>query len=134
MTKDGPRIVEIGARSGGYRQKMHLYAHGINMYQNHLALLHQQPLCLEPLRDEPCAVLELFPKKPGGFKKLQYIEELEELKSLRYLSIRAQPGDYVGKSGDGFKAVAVLMLHNQNANTLYADLEYVKKHVHVVTT
>lgn len=134
MTKNGPRIVEIGARNGGYRQKMHQSAHGINLYKNHIALLHGEPLDIQPKKNDSCAVMELFPKQPGIFSGVHNLEALEELASLRYLNVRSVLGDQIGKSGDGFKAAAVVMLHNASHAAFQKDMAWFIENVYIKTT
>lgn len=133
MTNKGPRIVEIAARNGGYRQKMHLSAHGINLYNNHIALLHNEALTLHPKTQDPCAVLELFPKQNGLFDGIHFHDELKELNSLRYLNVRYLLGERIGKSGEGYKAATVIMLHNTNKVVFDADLTWLNEHVYIKT-
>lgn len=133
MTNDGPRIVEIGARNGGYRERMHALANNINIPGAALALaLGEQP-DLTATKSDPCAVLELFPKNPGEFMGLANEKTLRELPSLHYLSIKATHGAFVGKSSDGNKMTAVIILHNPNSVVFEKDLDYINKHVFVQT-
>ena len=133
MTTDGPRIVEIGARNGGYRERMHAIANGINIPGNALALaLGKQP-DLASTKNESCAVLELFPKIPGKFVELANEEALRQLPSLNYLSIKATPESFVGKSSDGHKMTAVIILHNSDSTVFEKDLDYINEHVFVQT-
>ena len=129
MTEAGPRIVEIGARNGGYRERMHSLANGIDITKNALALALRKPLEIQATRDEACAVLELFPIQPGKFAGIQNVQALQNLPSFHYLSIKAKVGDTVGKSGDGYKMCAVVILHAQTYDSLESDLDYVRDHV-----
>ncbi len=133
MTKEGPRIVEIGARNGGYRERMHQLANGIDILGNALRLaLGEQPNIVAT-RDEPCATLELFPKQSGTFVGLTEEEALQNLSSLFYLSIKAKVGQRIGKSSEGHKAAAVLILHHKNPKQFERDLAFVNQHVIVKT-
>lgn len=134
LTKDGPRIVEIGARNGGYRERMHGVANGIDITGNALKLAFGEQPVIEPSRNDPCAVLELFPKKPGVFTGIAHEDELRALASLDYFSIKATPGSHVGKSSDGHKMTAVIMLHNSDPVQFNRDLEFVNENVFVQTT
>lgn len=134
LTAEGPMIVEIGARNGGYRERMHDVAHGIDITENQLALAFGAKLSLQADKNEPCAVLELFPKTPGYYKELQNETTLSGLRSLVYLAIKQQPGTYVGKSSDGYKMSAIIILHNSDPAVFAADLQYVREQVMVVTT
>lgn len=133
MTSDGPRIVEIGARNGGYRERMHSLANGIDITGAALATaLGQQP-AITAIRNEPCAVLELFPKKPGTFVGIENVEKLKTLPSLNYLSVKAKDGTNIGKAAQGYKMAAVIILHSNDARSFENDLEFVNTNVYVKT-
>lgn len=134
MTKGGPMIVEIGARNGGYRERMHLVANGIDITNNALRVaLGEQPN-IEATKNQACAVLELFPKTPGTFDGLKDEASLRQLPSLLYLSVKAKPGEYIGKAGDGFKMAAVVILTNPDTEQFNKDLSIINGTDWVVTT
>lgn len=133
LTKDGPQIVEIGARNGGYRDRMHAMANGIDIVGNALRLsLGQQPE-LTADRQESVGVFELFPKKAGVYNGLENENMLRLLPSLTYLSIKAKPNEFVGSSSDGYKACAVVILHHADAEQFADDMRFLNHHVCVVT-
>ncbi len=133
MTKDGPRIVEIGARNGGYRERMHRLANGLDIPALALQLILGQKPEIRAAKNEPCAVLELFPKHSGSFAELENEEKLRTLPSLAYLDIKPAVGQHVGKAAEGFKMCAVIVLHNSDPKQFDADLDFVNNHVRVIT-
>lgn len=134
LTKDGPRIVEIGARNGGYRERMHRLANNIDIPGNHIAIaLGNQP-DITATQDNACAVLELFPKVSGAFAGISHESELRALSSLEYVSIKPSLGDFVGKSADGYKMCAVIILSNSDSDQFEKDLAFINQHVAVQTT
>lgn len=133
MTKEGPRIVEIGARNGGYRERMYRLANGIDVTRNALGLAFGEMPDIKAVKNEPVAVLELFPREPGEFVGLAERAGLEKLDSLEYLAVKAEVGKFIGKSSDGFKAAAIIILHNADAETFARDLEFVNQNVRIVT-
>ena len=133
MTAKGPRIVEIGARNGGYRERMYRLANGINTTENALKVwLGQQPE-ITAKKHEPIAVLELFPMTPGNFAGVAHEEELKALPSLEYLSIKPALGDFIGKSSDGYKMAAVVILHHSDPEQFTKDLDFVNNNVKILT-
>lgn len=134
MTHSGPRIVEIGARNGGYRERMHRLAHDIDITGAALALAFGKQPQIHALKNEPCAVIELFPKNPGIFKEIVHESQLKELASYRYSAIKVDAGQFVGKAGDGYKMCAVIILHHENNDIFNSDLSYVNSSVYVETT
>lgn len=133
MTKSGPRIVEIGARNGGYRERMYRLANDIDVMKNAMRLALGEMPEIEATKNEPVAVLELFPREAGEFVRLSAQEELEKLESLEYLAVKAEAGKYIGKSSDGYKAAAIIILHHADKEVFTRDLEFVNKNVRVVT-
>lgn len=134
MTAKGPRIVEIGARNGGYRERMHKLANGIDITGAMLQTALGQKPVIAATKDGSCAVLELFPKTPGAFNGISEQEALERLPSLEYFSIKAAQGAYIGKSADGYKATAIVILANDDPAQFTRDKEFLDANCHVVTT
>lgn len=131
VTPEGPMIVEIGARNGGYRERMHRLANGIDLIgaSLELALGHVPTITKE--RNDSCAVLELFPKHAGVFKGVAHQTEAQELPSFVQLNVKVDPGTKVGKSADGYKMCAMVMLHNEDRQQFANDLAFVTEQVHV---
>lgn len=133
MTSSGPRIVEIGARNGGYRERMHGLANGIDIFGNALRLCLGKEPNITATHNDPVGVFELFPKTSGIFDGLAHENDLRGLPSLTYLSIKAKPGTFVGKSSDGYKMCAVVTLHNKDREQFARDLDYLNTSVFVKT-
>lgn len=133
LTRDGPQIVEIGARNGGYRERMHKLANGIDILGAAIGLAVGKKPNITPTKDEPCAVLELFPENTGEFVGLNYQKELEKLPSLAYLAIKRKPGEFAGKAADGHKMCTIIILHNQDKEQFTRDLDFVNTKVKVLT-
>lgn len=133
-TKDGPRIVEIGARNGGYRERMHWLANSIDITANAIALSLNKSIDITPKKDDSVGVFELFPKAPGIFQGLENEEQLRALPSFNYLSVKAKPGSFVGKAGDGYKMCAVAILHNSDISQFNKDVSSMEKYATVKTS
>ncbi len=133
MTSKGPRLVEIGARNGGYRERMHALANGINIIEQALRVYTGRPANTQAYKKEPCAVLELFPKEPGIFAGIAHEAELRDLASLRYFAVKQPLGDYVGKASEGFKMCAIVILHHENHERFAKDYAFVRKNITALT-
>ncbi len=133
MMPDGPRIVEIGARNGGYRERMHGLANGIDITGAALDLALGKTPKIIVQRNDHCAVLELFPKTSGSFVEITNRDDLQALPSLNYFSTKTKQGQFVGKSSDGYKRCAVIILYNSDAVQFEKDLAFVNESVAVQT-
>lgn len=133
-TASGPQIVEIGARNGGYRERMHGLANNIDITENALRLaLGKQPL-IRSQRSEHVGVFELFPRIAGIFEGIVNEDLLLDLPSLHYYQVKATPGSHVGKSSDGYKMCAIVILHNSNKAQFAQDTTFLREQVHVKTS
>ena len=133
MTKNGPRLVEIGARNGGYRERMYRAANDIDIIGNAIKLAFGETPDVEPKKHEPVAVLELFPKQAGEFVGIKNEETLRSLPSVEYCSVKNEIGSHIGKSSDGYKATLIVMLHNSDNEQFQKDLDYINNNVCVET-
>ncbi len=133
MTKKGPRIVEIGARNGGYRERMHKLANNIDLLDIQLDLKLGRSPNITVSKHEPVAVLELFPKQAGIFSGITNENQLQKLPSLVSFKIKQKLGEHVGKAGDGYKMCAIIILHNPNPKQFEKDLDFVNENVRVIT-
>lgn len=132
LTAKGPRIVEIGARNGGYRQRMYSMACGVDLLAATIDVACGATPNLRPTKDDCCAVLEFFPRTSGAFAHIQGAEMIASLASCVYFSVKATVGTTVGKAADGYKACAMVILHNKNKAQFTRDLAVVRANGAVV--
>jgi len=133
VTKKGPKIVEIGARLGGYRPRMHSYANRIDLYQANINTALGLKPDITASANKNCAVLELFPDQEGLFTEISNLEKLNHLPSIQYVSIKAKPYSRIGLSSQGYKASIIVMLGNEDSEQFERDYAYVKDKVEVRT-
>jgi biotin carboxylase len=134
VTKKGPRIVEIGARNGGYREFMHRIANGIDIQDAALALAFGKQPHIAATKEESCAVLELFPKVPGTFVGITHEAGLCALPSFLDMRVKVAPGAFVGKAADGYKMCAIIQLHHKDQAQIKQDMAYILVNVAVKTS
>ncbi len=115
QTKDGPRIIEIGARLGGYRPRMYDTAYGIDLYDSALQSLRGSLPTFVTQSTRFIAVHELFPKRTGSFVAITPAPHIE---AFEYLSIRPKVGAMVGPAKRGYKATAILVSSASSSSQL----------------
>jgi hypothetical protein len=109
------KIVEIGARIGGYRQLMYDYVYGVDLLAAEAKLATGQMTEQTPTRDNYCAVFELFPSRVGTFGQLDGdIDHLLADAENVSLRVRALPGQLIGPAKAGYKAAAVITVHHDD--------------------
>jgi biotin carboxylase len=126
VTLTGPKIVEIGARAGGYRPLMFQESLGIDLLgaqiTNSLGQADQQSTGSKAVA---CSVIELFPRRQGAFSHLNNQEMIQKLPSMLRLRIIAKNGQIIGSAQDGYKAAALIVLSNKDSNQLQADIQFI---------
>lgn len=122
-TVHGPRIVEIGARVGGYRERMYKMCNDISLTKATIDTALGKIPELAPKKHEGCAVLELFPDHAGIFAGIEGADNIRELPSLNYFAIKTDEGAQTGRAADGHKRCAIVILHNSDQAQLAADLQ-----------
>ncbi len=131
LTAGGPKLIEIGARFGGYRPRMYELSFGYNMHQALLDMITGQPVRLEPQKKEFTAVFELFPDKKGAFSHIENFDQLLQLPSYHSHNLAVDPGDEVGLSSQGFKFCCSVFLHHQDQAQFNEDRSFLEDWVRV---
>ncbi len=132
LTKKGPRIVEIGARNGGYRERMHKLANGIDVTGAAIAIAEDKKPIIKSLRKDYCAVLEVFPKKSGYFVEISNLDKLSELSSVHSFMIKAKPRSLIGKASEGYKTPLIIILHATDKNKFESDLKVIESEIKII--
>lgn len=104
---DGVKLIEIGARIGGYRPQMYLYSYGVDLVEQEIRLSLNQTPSLEGEFRAYTGVYELFPDQKGSFVAL---EGMNDLSLYDYFSPKARIGEQVGLAKDGYKTCAILLV------------------------
>ncbi len=124
----GVKIIEIGARIGGYRPRMYRMSYGIDMISQEVRLaLGEQPN-LTGTFDRYCAVYELFPETEGVFDG---IGGDFDPSVFTYYRVVAKEGVAIGPAKNGYKAAAIIIVsdaksHRFNELRHQAEAAYVK--------
>jgi hypothetical protein len=132
MSPKGPRLIEIGARNGGYRSIMYKYANGLDIYSMWLQANMGTLPAYQTTKNDFCCEIDLVPVRPGKFKNISNSEKLEKLKSLRKFHINCAVGEQTGPASSGYRPSAYILLSNNEKSQLTADIDYIDKFVKAV--
>jgi len=127
----GFKIVEIGPRIGGFRHDLYEMSYGINHRAN--AALITIPLKPEiPKRLKGySAAFKVFAKKEGEIKGITGIKKIQDLKSLKSLSINKRIGDRARFAKNGGKSVFNVLMHNKEKSKLLADIRRMEETIKI---
>jgi biotin carboxylase len=107
----GTKIIEIGARIGGYRPRMYNYGYGIDLVTQEVNLALGIMPNLEGAFSTYTAVYELFPEVEGLFSKISgYFDQTQ----FTYFRVTAKENSPIGPAKNGFKATAIIIITNND--------------------
>lgn len=132
LTKDGPRLIEIGARVGGYRTVMYNEASGIDVIKAALQAYEGELPDLTAHKHSFYRAIEIFPEHKGAFVEAKDFEAAAKLPSILTARVKPKPRGIIGKAAEGFKAAVVIELSNASEEQINKDYEYIRQNVRVV--
>src|SRR5690606_2687046 len=108
------KIIEIGARIGGLRPKLHRMSCGINHGMNDvLVRMGKQPIV--PRRCKKfAAAIKYYAKEEGEIKSILGLKKIEKLSSFHSIEMRKKRGDQSIFAKNGGGAIFVLYLVNDS--------------------
>ncbi len=101
-TKEGPKILEMAARIGGYRSEMEKYSSGIDLDELALDICLGQKPNTERKFKKACTAVEIWPEKSGKIKKIN-LDEIKQIKEVKKFVLNRKPGQNFQKSPIGTK-------------------------------
>lgn len=111
---NGVKIIEIGARIGGYRPRMYEYSYGLDLVSQEINLAVDKTPDLEGAFSTFTAVYELFSEKEGSF--VQISGDIPE-QELTYYRVTVKYGDKTGPAKNGYKAAAIVIVTHKDEDT-----------------
>jgi hypothetical protein len=132
LTAEGPRLIEIGARIGGYRTAMYEKASGIDVINATLQAYDGTLPDLTAHKQAFYRAIEIFPEQKGKCTRAENFETAAKLPSILSARFKCVPGETIGKAAEGFKAAIVIELASDSEAQIVKDYEYICKNVRVL--
>ncbi|MDP2684433.1 MAG: ATP-grasp domain-containing protein [bacterium] len=133
-TEDGWKIIELGARIGGFRHIMYKMSYGFNHTANDIKIRIPEKPAISKKRLGYTVAMKFFAKKEGILSKLKGIKKIQELKSFTSISIHKNIGDQCLYAKHGGKSVFDLMMFNKERSKLLADIRRVEQTIEIETS
>lgn len=125
------KLIEIGPRVGGFRDKLHSLSCDIDHSLNDILIR----LPKKPIIPKKCkgfaATIKWYPKKEGKITKLKGIKKCQELKSFVDIKLIKKIGDSCQFAKNGGKAVFTITLFNSERSRLLADIRRIEQLIDV---
>jgi hypothetical protein len=121
------KLIEIGPRIGGFRDKLHSLSCDIDHSLNDVLIR----LPKKPIIPKKCkgfaATLKWYPKKEGKIVGLKGIKKCQGLKSFVDIKLIKKIGDTCQFAKNGGKAVFTITLYNAERPRLLADIRRIEQ-------
>jgi biotin carboxylase len=125
------KIVEVGARMGGFRHVLHKLSCDINHALNDVLIrIPKKPVIPKKCQGYACT-MKWFADKEGKITELKGIKKIEELESFHKIEVNKKVGDRAVFARNGGRSVFNLFMYNADRSNLLADIRRVEKLVHV---
>lgn len=118
------KLIEIGARIGGYRPRMYANVYGLDLNDQEIRLAIGKQVDLKAKQRAFCAVYELFPEVVGKFEGL---ENDVVPSSIAYHRITIEENEEIGPSQNGYKAAAIVIVSEQSESVFNEKCQLVEK-------
>lgn len=133
-TEEGWKIIELGARVGGFRHMMYEYSYGINHTINDILIrLPEKPIIPKKIKGYTVA-MKFFAKEEGTMTKLTGVKKIQELESFKEITVNKNVGDQCKYAKNGGSSVFNLIMFNTEKAKLLADIRRVEQMVEIETT
>ena len=132
LTKDGPKMVELGARMGGDCITTHLVplSTGIDMVSCTLKLACCEEVDIEPKFSKGSAI-RYFDAHNGTIKAIEGVEEARIIPGVREVSIVHQIGETIGEIGSSADRVGFVIAQAETAEEAVKVCEMAMKIIHI---
>ena len=125
------KVIEIGARMGGFRHVLHSLTCNIDHSLNDILIrIPQKPIMPKKCNSYACA-MKWFANKEGRIIEMKGIKKIEQLESFHSIVVNKKNGDRAIFARHGGRSIFNLFLHNQERSKLLADIRRVEQLVKI---
>lgn len=130
-TPDGWKIIEVGARIGGYRDELYREAYGVDHFYNDLLVrMGRKPeMPGEPMKH--AAGLNIYADEEGTVAAIEGVQEAQKLSSVVYVQECAKVGDKALFADKGGKLIVDGILSNADKDQLEKDVAKIRELVKI---
>lgn len=128
-TAQGPKLLEIGVRPGGYRPELFTLSNQFDVIYPYYQVRSGQRVAADIVSQAGAAVAILSPgtHQRGILREVLHLDEIQRLPSYLYHEVKAQIGQRVGPSTRGFYAPLGIVLKSERPEVVYQDMETIQR-------
>lgn len=125
------KVVEVGARMGGFRHVLHQLSCDINHTMNDILVRIPGKVQVPKKCKGFAATLKWYAGKEGIIEEMRGIKKVEQLESFHKIVMNKKLGDRAVFARNGGRSIFNLFLYNQERAKLLADIRRVEQSVRV---
>lgn len=125
------KVIEIGARMGGFRHELYMLTHGIDHSLNDILVRIPRKVVVPKKGIGYACTMKWYVDKEGVITEMKGIKKVEELKSFHKIDINKKVGDRAKFARNGGRSVFNLFLKNKERSKLLADIRRVEQMVKI---
>jgi biotin carboxylase len=128
---DDWKVVEIGARMGGFRNELHMLTCGINHSLNDILVRIPAKTNLPKKCTSYACAMKWFAAKEGKISEMKGIKKIEQLESFHRIEVNKKIGDKAVFARNGGRSVFNLFMKNEDRSKLLADIRRAEQLVEI---
>lgn len=129
----GWKIIEVGARVGGYRPELYRLSYGIDHNINDILTRIPKKITMPKKKKGYAVAMKFFAKKEGRLQSLKGARKVQTLESFQRVKVNKKKGDMCRYAKNGGKAVLELIMFNSSRPALLADIRRAEQAISAVT-
>ncbi|PIR47975.1 hypothetical protein COV06_01070 [Candidatus Uhrbacteria bacterium CG10_big_fil_rev_8_21_14_0_10_50_16] len=127
------RIVEVGARPGGFRVELYKLSYGIDHILNDVLIRIPEKVSVSRRIKGTTAAMKFFAKQEGKLVKIKGLKKAEKLKSFYEVTVNKVPGDPCKFAKNGGTSVFNIIMFNKERSELLADIRRLEQMIDIQT-
>lgn len=125
------KVIEVGARVGGFRDLLHDLSCDIDHSLNDVLIrIPKTPILPKKCKGFACA-MKFYAKREGQITEMKGIKKIEQLKSFHSISVNKKVGDRATFAKNGGRSIFNLFMYNAERSKLLADIRRVEQLVDI---
>lgn len=125
------KVIEIGARMGGFRHELHMLTCGIDHSLNDVLIrIPAKVVTAKKCSGHACA-MKWFAATEGTITEMKGVKKIEQLESFHRIELNKKIGDKAKFARNGGRSIFNLFLKNADRSKLLADIRRVEQMVEI---
>ncbi len=125
------KVIEIGARMGGFRHELHMLTCGIDHSLNDVLVRIPAKVNLPKKCTGYACAMKWFASSEGTIAEMKGIKKIEALESFHRIELNKKVGDKAIFARNGGRSIFNLFLKNHDRSKLLADIRRVEQTVKI---